>query len=58
MTTMPAAPVSVTVFPEMVAGPLFIERVTGRLLDVVGGVTVKGADPTTRLPIGAKAEMI
>ena len=35
MVTLPGCPVSVTVFPEMVAGPDCTEKLTGKLLDAV-----------------------
>lgn len=55
--TVPA-PVSVTVLPEMVAGPDLTLKVTSKLLDEDGAVTANGASPKVLLPMLVKASIV
>lgn len=57
ITTVPA-PVSVTELPEMVAGPDFTLKVTGKLLDEDGAVTVNGASPKALVPMLVKDPIV
>jgi hypothetical protein len=52
------APVSVTVFPLIVAGPLFTLNVTGKLELEAGTETTNGAAPKTLSPIVLKAAIV
>ena len=52
------APVSVTELPEMVAGPDFTLKVTGKLLDEDGAVTANAASPKALLPTLAMASIV
>ena len=47
----------VTVLPEIIAGPDFTLKVTGKPLEEDGVVTANGASPKALLPMLAKAEM-
>ena len=51
-------PVSVTVLPEIVAGPDFTLNVTGKLLVEVGAVTAKAASPKALVPMLANAAIV
>ncbi len=55
--TVPA-PVSVTILPEMVAGPDLTLKVTGKLLLAVGAVTANEASPKVLLPMLANAAIV
>ena len=57
ITTVPT-PVSVTVLPEMVAGPDLTPKVTGKLLDEVGAVTANGASSKVLLPMLVKDPIV
>jgi hypothetical protein len=56
-TTVPT-PVSVTVLPEIVAGPDFTLKVTGKLLDEDGAVTANAASPKALLPMLEMASIV
>ena len=56
-TTVPA-PVSVTVLSEIVAGPDFTLKVTGKLLDEDGAMTENAASPKALLPTLAMASIV
>ena len=55
--TVPA-PVNVTVFPEMVAGPDLMERVIGKPEDAVRAPMLKEGSPKTWFGIGEKELMV
>ena len=44
--------------PEIVAGPDFTLKVTGKLLEEVGAVTAKGASPKVLLPMLVKDPIV
>jgi hypothetical protein len=48
----------VTVLAEIVAGPDFTLKVTGKLLEEVGAVTAKGASPKVLLPMLVKDPIV
>jgi hypothetical protein len=50
--------VSVTILPEIVAGPLLTERVTGRPEEAVGAVTEKGDSARGLEEIVEKADIV
>jgi hypothetical protein len=55
--TLPT-PVIVMLLPEIVAGPDFTLKVTGKLLEEVGAVTAKGASPKVLLPMLVKDPIV